>query len=798
MKLFLAAWLLAPQEPPNTWVELRKDPAGGRRGSSIRWAPEAGAFLLWGFMDHDPDLPQEHPVIEVPEYDMVSFDPAERQWRPHFPRSREADWKKKLPPATVPRTYSGITTGSERTVLRGLSGEGGVARPDLNIVFDQAAYHPPTKSLVYFTGGLTAAYDVASRRWTDLAPPRSPPPVLGGSLAHDPVNDEIVLFGGGHVAEPGPDGKLSGFTGTWVYSFKERDWRPLKVDLQPPPRMCTRMVTDAKNQAIVLFGGDGQSRFLADTWIYDLKARAWRASRAPGGPEARAGHFTVYDPETGWVILGGGYNRRDLADMWAYDAAKDAWQRLAGEVPAAFYIAADLAPERRTILLVANSRRPGDTMTCNILFPVRTTYGYRIDPETILKPGPVEPQKALPKRAPAESPERREAQAQRLGEMPVNQWVHLADPGRVATTRTWGSATFDSDRGLLLYWGGGHCGYEGSDVDAYDLEAHTWRGVDPEPEYPERLWNHAARLAGVTFSGAPWCEHGRKTYAYDPVSRRMILALPIRLTTGYEPAALADFPAVRAAAPDAIATTPSSYLRYAAWSYDPATGRWEILGGAPAGVDTLVTTRHGVMGVNVSWRQRLNDAGYNLPWSPSQPPEDKAIWLLDASRKRWERLSEGQPSPQNLYEMTGLAYDSKRDRVLLHGAGQRRDELWSFEIAARRWKKLEPGGIRPPSATREAVYLPADDVALLYGPAPEDRNVPALWIYVCSEVAWRRADIPPMTGIDPRARAGQNRAMVYDSRRDLVLAVLGTGGDQGKAAVFALRYSHGKARFLPR
>jgi hypothetical protein len=275
----------------------------------------------------------------------------------------------------------------------------------------------------------------------------------------------------------------------------------------------------------------------------------------------------------------------------------------------------------------------------------------------------------------------------------------------------------------------------------------------------------------------------------------MILVLPIRLTTGYESPALAGFPAVRTAAPDAIVTTPSSYLRYATWSYDPESGRWELLGGAPAGVDTLASTRRGVAGVNVAWRTRLNDAGYQLPWSPSQPPEDKAAWLFDAARKRWERMSDGPPSPQNLYEMTGLAYDSKRDRLLLHGGGQGRDELWELEIASRRWKKLDPAGDRPPTCTREAVYLPGEDVMLLYGPAPEARNTPALWAYVAAEERWRRVEIAPMTGIEAGARAGQNRAMVYDPTRDLVLLVLGTGGDQGRASVFALRYRHAEARF---
>ena len=157
--------------------------------------------------------------------------------------------------------------------------------------------------------------------------------MLGGSLAYDPLHDEVVLFGGGHVAESTTDGRLAGYTGTWSFDLKSNDWRQLPSGVQPPPRMNTRMVTDTRNQVLVLFGGDGQSHYLADTWLFDLKSREWRLSKAPGGPEARAGHFTVYDPQTGWVIIGGGYNRRDLTDMWAYDACGDLWVRLTGPCP---------------------------------------------------------------------------------------------------------------------------------------------------------------------------------------------------------------------------------------------------------------------------------------------------------------------------------------------------------------------------------------------------------------------------------------------------------------------------------
>ena len=792
--------------PANQWVELYRDAEGARPGSAIRFVPESGAFFLWGFMNANPDLLQEHPLMEIPEYDMVAFNPAEGRWRSQFPKAWEASWSQKLPLAYSPRTYAGITTGSERTVLRSPTDEAeGAPRPDLNVVFDQVVYHPPSQSLVYFTGGLTASYHTTNRRWSDLSPQHVPPPVLGGSLAYDPVHDEIVLFGGGHVAEPDPNGKVVGYTGTWVYSFQDRDWRRLPGSPQPPPRMNTRLVLDSKNQLLVLFGGDGQSHYLSDTWLYDLKSRQWRNSKASSRPEARAGHFTVYDPETGWVIIGGGYNRHDLADMWAYDAAQDRWQRVAGDVPTGFYLTADLDPRGRLILLVTSTRKPGDSMSCNILHPVRTTYGYRIDQKSIGIENPaVQLQASMPKRVPPEKANvalesaRRQAQEKRLASLPENQWVLLADPGRMAPTRTWGSATFDANRGRILYWGGEHCGYEGNDVDAYDVAAHTWRSSEAAPEYPERLWNHGVRLAGVTFQGNPWTVHGRKMYAYDAVSRKLIMTRPIRVTTGYDPPPLRLFPIVLTAeyqsARDALVNPPSSYVKHVTWTYDPDTSKWELLGSTPKGVDTLVTTRHGVMGVNVDWPSRLDDAGYLLPWSPSQPAEDKAIYLLDVANRQWKRLSQGQPSPQNLYEQTSLVYGSKHDQVILHGAGKNREELWIFEMATRRWKNMlprvvTPAGGGPPVCSREAVYIPEEDVFLTYGgSASESQPLSEMWVYEISQNIWRRVEIGWGTGAGAFREANQNRAMVYDPQHKVVLLVLGTSGDEGTASVYALRF----------
>src|SRR4029077_11576150 len=116
---------------------------------------------------------------------------------------------------------------------------------------------------------------------------------------------------------------------------------------------------------------------------------------------------------------------------------------------------ADIAPEQRLILLATNNKTPGDNHSCNVLFPVRTTYAYRIDKDMIVLPDQPTQQKSIPKRPEGPGganpdPDRQKAQAERLRTLAVNQWTALANPVRAAPTRTWGSATFDTDRGRIL------------------------------------------------------------------------------------------------------------------------------------------------------------------------------------------------------------------------------------------------------------------------------------------------------------------------------------------------------------
>jgi hypothetical protein len=492
--------------------------------------------------------------------------------------------------------------------------------------------------------------------------------------------------------------------------------------------------------------------------------------------------------------------------MWAHEVASDRWVRLAGKVPIGWHITADIHAQEGVIILTTATKRQGDRMTCNEIYPVRTTYAFKIRKDGIVdssvKPSPQQPVLKRSRQEAAggtqDDSARRNQQLEKIRSMPANQWMLFANPGRPAPLRTWGSCSFDTDRGRIIYWGGGHCGYGGSDYDFYDVEANTWISSPVTAEYPERAWDKGVNAAGVTFSGAPFIRHGRKIYAYDPVSKRIINMKTALLTAGYEPEALKN---IEPRSPDFGSgenLSRSAYTKWVTWSYDPGRERWEIIASGVPGLDLTVTTPRGVAAVNYHWdvSNQKNRPGVVL--FEGQGVVENAVFLLDAAGRQWKKLTKTGPWPQNLYEMTSLVYDSKRDQLILHGAGTAQDELWSYKFGADRWQRIEPQFApgtegKPPVCRREAVYLPTQDVMLTAG-QPAGSRSPALYAYHVGENRWDRVELPPPAGRTIRDLVGQDRAWTYDPKHDLVLMVLGErGGDAGRAQVFALRYNHNAA-----
>src|SRR5262249_28984270 len=107
--------------------------------------------------------------------------------------------------------------------------------------------------------------------------------------------------------------------------------------LEPPQRALSRMVYDPVNRQIVLFGGDHLDRLMGDTWVFDCASQKWQEKRPARGPTHRGGHSLVYLTKSKKILLFGGYTYTSNTDycaaqyaplpfeMWAYDPSSNEW-----------------------------------------------------------------------------------------------------------------------------------------------------------------------------------------------------------------------------------------------------------------------------------------------------------------------------------------------------------------------------------------------------------------------------------------------------------------------------------------
>jgi hypothetical protein len=73
---------------------------------------------------------------------------------------------------------------------------------------------------------------------------------------------------------------------------------------QPSARTGAAMAFDAANGTVVLFGGNGRSRSLGDTWTWD--GSAWTQAHPSTSPPALSGAQMTYDPVSRDLVLVGG------------------------------------------------------------------------------------------------------------------------------------------------------------------------------------------------------------------------------------------------------------------------------------------------------------------------------------------------------------------------------------------------------------------------------------------------------------------------------------------------------------
>jgi hypothetical protein len=185
------------------------------------------------------------------------------------------------------------------------------------LVYDRKA----KRAILY--GGLddekgTWSFDFEKKKWTELKPKASPPPLFLHSMVYDSTNDVTLLFGG----QTGNYSTGKTLNETWAYHSGRNTWEKRNPRKSPPPRASAQACFDSVNGVMLLFGGHSEvyprrseGRSYTDTWAYDYRADAWTEMKPKNAPAGSGVRFMAFDPVNNVAInVDGGVKKQ----TWAY------------------------------------------------------------------------------------------------------------------------------------------------------------------------------------------------------------------------------------------------------------------------------------------------------------------------------------------------------------------------------------------------------------------------------------------------------------------------------------------------
>jgi len=750
--LFLVGWAPAVGEnavgsqplPAEGWVKVEEATIKRRRDSAFFYSPEEKRFMAVG---GQPSSGREAPDC----YEDVALNTKEGKWENWFTKGKR--FGSRFGPCTAP----GFKRGVPFEDLEGNPRINNVYGFRIFYTYGAYVYAPDLKRTFFYSSGLTFSYDPTGRAWKDLAPENHPLKNQKGllhwsSLCYDSDRKRVILFGGANVANERGD------PGTWTYDPERNAWEKADVTVQPPQRANSQLVYDPVNKKVVLFGGDGLNRLYADTWTFD--GARWEQKKPSLSPSARAGHALVWLPRARKVLLLGGYGyeskfsygfkgvKQMPLDAWTYDAAGDRWEMLrrwdgdaAGRAPPncqACPLRAAVG-EDDLLAVLADRGYSGKDLWLGRLNVSRPdaagTATHGVVPGTVVRrTGWLDPAwyaegLSTPNRATIEA---------ELETLPANTWVERQPPKKPAGNMDWGSAVYLAKHDAIARFSGGHCAYSGTAPTVYDIS--TGRYAMPfAPELPID-WNCAdngLRGATWTFTGHPWMgSHTWKHTASDALGEKLVL-LRSRYTWFFEPGKK---------------------------GWQRSTERYPFRHGET--LTTLCTTPEGV-----------------ACWAPSARGgySQGEMWLLPPGKEAWKQLPVKGALPSMSPDQHGMAYDSKRHRLLLFSNTDRQNagDVMAYDMKSGEAKWLGAAGKRQARVRmRETVYVPEHDLVMIAGliRAADGRM---LWLlYDCEKNAWFGASLAGKAhpignrGRDSRGAVFNNSlGLMHDSKRGLIWAV---------------------------
>jgi hypothetical protein len=516
--------------------------------------------------------------------------------------------------------------------------------------------------------------------------------------------------------------------------------------VEPRARAYSQLAWDAKQKKMVLFGGDHLDYLMSDTWIYDPGTREWTQRRPEVSPAPRGGHALVYLPKSGKLAMLGGYAYRSdegyggmgytgrQPELWVYDTGANRW-----DMVKRWGWGKDKRG-RRSSRAGIEGGGPGSPRNASLQMvvsedDVMLSGGWvcRVDPAALdaagrskygVKPGAVARRtgKFVPTWWDEGAGGNAAASEKFLKSIPANTWTKITPPKTLRRNRDWGTATFDTDRGQIIFFSGGHCAYSGTDVHVYSSRANRWR-TSSYADFPVGF------CAGTGYHAQQWSfnrrpfmtSHTYKLYAYDPGSRKMLL-----------------------------------YNRGNTFVFDPLKCDWEQqpIKNTPFGgghwIPKFCTTTDGLLvWSTLKGRTRSRPSG---------------LWRFDHANRAWKQIkTSGAKIPTTPSDDYGtLVYDSKRKRALMFVTSRAPKGPWACDLASGAVTNLKaPDPKAGPDQPREAVYLPAADVVLF----AQTRGKSAV-VYDCAKNKYRLLEIAK-----PLGKKQHSYGLMYDPERKLVWTV---------------------------
>lgn len=539
----------------------------------------------------------------------------------------------------------------------------------------------------------------------------------------------------------------------------------------PRGRRDSPLAIVPSEEAAVLFGGDHFDYWMNDTWVLDLKTDAWRRANPKIAPAPQAGHAITSLPGTSQVAIYEGYTFGQLHTgqaVWLFDVKTGEWQLAAAqpwpklnapaEKPAAapppsgeyygysqqhYALPALAGISARKLLLEIRGvggrpeqARPSVTWELDL---DKRAVDEKLAAEMTARPnmrvyrdGPF-----VTDFTDLQLPESHKAP--QLDAIPANRWTRLPDApfnsmGDVRP-RAWNSVVWDPIHEQILSWGGGHSVSPANSVVHYSpVSGRMVESYDSESPYQRYGMGYGPYTTSLR--NRPWIPaHTYRLYCWDPTSNLMLFGYGQQM-----------------------------------YFYDPVRMDWlkttaKLPYNANYNYTLNVATPHGM----VAWTNTFGDVG---------------LWLVSAAdgpdKLQVRRLEVQGKVPAALVDRDGLAYDSKRDRLLLHMPGDRDGSPGNLiEVSMKNgaMKTLTP----PPSAIakivcgREVAYVAHADWLIWSEPFDrkfeENKSGSIYHIYDCAKDKWFLYDAGP----GPPGMSVLH-GMFYDAKRQLVF-LMQQGGE---------------------